>query len=161
MKMIVNSIKQSVNHDRSVMVLTERKEHIELLAKLMADKGIKVVELHGGISTKQRQERITFLSSKPSSDEAVVILATGKYVGEGFDLPHLDTLFITLPIAWKGILAQYAGRIQREWSSKTVIQVYDFIDDFPTLQRMWKKREKGYKALGYKFNEQKTLDFDI
>jgi superfamily II DNA or RNA helicase len=157
MKMIVNSIKQSVNHDRSVMVLTERKEHIELLAKLMADKGIKVVELHGGISTKQRQERITFLSSKPSSDEAVVILATGKYVGEGFDLPHLDTLFITLPIAWKGILAQYAGRIQREWSSKTVIQVYDFIDDFPTLQRIWKKREKGYKALGYQFNEQKNL----
>jgi len=158
-EMIVNSIKQSVNHDRSVMVLTERKEHIELLAKLMADKGIKVVELHGGISTKQRQERIALLSSKPEGDEALVILATGKYVGEGFDLPHLDTLYITLPIAWKGILAQYAGRIQREWSSKTVIQVYDFIDDFPTLQRMWKKREKGYKALGYKFNEQKNLDF--
>jgi superfamily II DNA or RNA helicase len=112
---------------------------------------------HGGISTKQRQERIAFLSSKPSYDEAVVILATGKYVGEDFVLPHLDTLFITLPIAWKGILAQYAGRIQREWSSKTVIQVYDFIDDFPTLQRMWKKREKGYKALGYQFNEQKNL----
>lgn len=124
----------------------------------MAEKGIKVVELYGGISTKQGQERITFLSSKQSNDEAVVILATGKYVSEGFDSPHLDTLFITLPIAWKGILAQYAGRIQREWSSKTVIQVYDFIDDFPTLKRMWKNREKGYKALGYKFNEQKNLD---
>ena len=158
-EMIVNSIKQSVNNDRSVMVLTERKDHIELLAKMMTDKGIKVVELHGGISTKQRQERITLLSSKPSNDKSVVILATGKYVGEGFDLPHLDTLYITLPIAWKGILAQYAGRIQREWSNKTVIQVYDFIDDFPTLQRMWKKREKGYKALGYKFNEQKNLEF--
>ncbi len=80
-------------------------------------------------------------------------------VGEGFDLPHLDTLFLTLPIAWKGILAQYAGRIQREWSNKKIIQVYDFIDDFPTLNRMWKKREKGYKALGYKFNEQKELEF--
>lgn len=157
-EMIVNSIKQSVSNDRSVMVLTERKEHIELLAKMMTDTGIKVVELHGGISTKQRQERIALLSNKPSNDEPIVILATGKYVGEGFDLPHLDTLYITLPIAWKGILAQYAGRIQREWNNKTVIQVYDFIDDFPTLQRMWKKREKGYKALGYKFNEQKTLD---
>lgn len=110
----------------------------------MGDKGIKVVELHSGISTKQRQVRITFLSSKPSNDEVVVILATGKYLGEGFNLPHLDTLFITLPIAWKGVLAQYAGRIQREWSSKTVIQVYDFIDEFPTLQLLWKKREKGY-----------------
>ncbi len=129
---------------------------------MMTDKGMKVVELHGGISTKQRQERITFLSnkSKITEQEPVVILATGKYVGEGFDLPHLDTLFITLPIAWKGILAQYAGRIQREWSTKKVIQVYDFIDEFPTLKRIWKKRENGYKALGYKFNEQKSLDFD-
>ena len=157
-EMIVNGIRQSVDNSRSVMVLTERKEHIELLAELMTNKGIQVVELHGGISAKQRRERITLLSSKPSNGEAVVILATGKYVGEGFDLPHLDTLFITLPIAWKGILAQYAGRIQREWSNKTVIQVYDFIDNFPTLQRMWKKREKGYKALGYKFNEQKSLE---
>jgi superfamily II DNA or RNA helicase len=155
--MIVKSIKQSVDDNKSVMVLTERKEHIEFLAEMMADKRIKVVELHGGISTKQRQERIALLSNELSNDEPTVILATGKYVGEGFDLPHLDTLYITLPIAWKGILAQYAGRIQREWNNKTVIQVYDFIDDFPTLQRMWKKREKGYKALGYKFNEQKNL----
>jgi len=63
-----------------------------------------------------------------------------------------------LPIAWKGILAQYAGRIQREYNNKFVIEVYYFIDDFPTLQRMWKKRENGYKALGYKFNEHKNLD---
>lgn len=128
-------------------------------AEMMTSKCIQVVELHGGISTKQRQERIAFLSNKPNKGESVVILATGKYVGEGFDLPRLDTLFITLPIAWKGILAQYAGRIQREWSNKKIIQVYDFIDDFPTLKRMWKKREKGYKALGYKFNEHKSLEF--
>ncbi len=112
-EVIVNSIKQSVNNDRSVMVLTERKEHIELLAKMMSKKGIQVVELDGGISAKQRQERIALLSRKPSKNEAVVILATGKYAGEGFDLPHLDTLFIKLLIAWKGILAQYTGRIQR------------------------------------------------
>ena len=158
-EMIVSGIEQSVNDGRSVIVLTERKEHIELLAKILANKGIQVVELHGGISAKQRQERITLLSTKPNKAKPVVILATGKYVGEGFDLPHLDTLFLTLPIAWKGILAQYAGRIQREWSNKKIIQVYDFIDDFPTLNRMWKKREKGYKALGYKFNEQKELEF--
>jgi superfamily II DNA or RNA helicase len=72
-------------------------------------------------------------------------------------MPHLDTLFITLPIAWKGILAQYAGRIQREWSNKKVIQVYDYINDFPTLKRIWKKRENGYKALGYRFDEQRSL----
>jgi superfamily II DNA/RNA helicase len=75
-EMVVNSIKQSVNNDRSVMVLTERKEHIELLAKMMTNKGIKVVELHGGISTKQRQERIALLSDKAEGDEALVILTT-------------------------------------------------------------------------------------
>ncbi|OUS24820.1 DNA/RNA helicase [Thalassotalea sp. 42_200_T64] len=160
--MIVKGIKQSADDGRAVMVLTERKEHIELLAQMIASKGMKVVELHGGISTKQRQERIAFLSGKGEKTqecEPTVILATGKYVGEGFDLPHLDTLFITLPIAWKGILAQYAGRIQREWSNKKYIQVYDYVDDFPTLKRMWKKRENGYKALGYKFDEQTALDF--
>jgi len=70
-----------------------------------------------------------------------------RTIGEGFDLPHLDTFYITLPIVWKGILTQYAGRIQREWSSKAVIQIYDFIDDLSTLQRMWKKREKGCNSL--------------
>ena len=115
-EMIVKGIKQSVDNDRSVMVLTERKEHIELLSVMIANKGINVVELHGSISAKQRQERIEFLSGIGTKDKAkeyepTIILATGKYVGEGFDLPHLDTLFITLPIAWKGILAQYAGRI--------------------------------------------------
>jgi superfamily II DNA or RNA helicase len=159
-EMIVTGIKQSVDNDRSVMVLTERKEHIDLLTEMIANIGINVVELHGGISAKQRQERIAFLSSKKDKTEEgepTVILATGKYVGEGFDLPYLDTLFITLPIAWKGILAQYAGRIQREWSNKKYIQVYDYVDDFPTLMRMWKKRENGYKALGYKFDGQKNL----
>jgi superfamily II DNA or RNA helicase len=153
-EMIVKGIKKSVVDERAVMVITERKEHIELLAEMITKNGMKVVELHGGISTKQRQERIAFLSTegdKKQDFDPVVILATGKYVGEGFDLPHLDTLFITMPIAWKGILAQYAGRIQREWSGKKLIQVYDYVDDFPMLKRMWKKRENGYKALGYKF----------
>lgn len=126
---------------------------------------IKVVELHGGISTKQRKERIAFLQDAYVENTHVtkehkdpfVIVATGKYVGEGFDLPHLDTLFITLPIAWRGILAQYAGRLQREWSNKDSIRVYDYIDDFPTLKRMWNKREKGYRALGYKLDNDKKV----
>jgi hypothetical protein len=80
-----------------------------------------------------------------------------KDIVEGFDLPYLDTLFITLPIAWKGILAQYAGRIQREWSNKELIRVFDYVDDFPMLKRMWAKREKGYKMLGYGFEEARRL----
>ena len=147
---IVDDILNCIIDKRAVMVLTERREHIELLSALLANKGLTVVELHGGISAKQRQERIALLEeNKDLSNDKQVILATGKYVGEGFDLPYLDTLFITLPIAWKGILAQYAGRIGREWSNKSSVLVYDYLDNFPTLKRMFSKREKGYKALGY------------
>ncbi len=133
------------------MILTERKEHIEILSKMLNDAGLSIIELHGGISAKQRKERIALLeSNKDLANAKQILLATGKYVGEGFDMPHLDTLFITLPIAWKGVLAQYAGRIQREWRQKNSVLVYDYIDNLPTLKRMYTKREKGYKALGYR-----------
>ena len=82
--------------------------------------------------------------------DAQVIVATGKYIGEGFDLPRLDTLFLAMPIAWKGSLTQYAGRIHRESDSKDRVTIFDYVDEsLPMLSRMFKKREKGYKAMGY------------
>lgn len=85
-----------------------------------------------------------YLSSAP------VVVATGKYVGEGFDLPRLDTLFLAMPIAWKGSLAQYAGRIHRESDGKTQVTIHDYVDcGLPMLQRMLNKREKSYKTMGY------------
>ena len=85
--------------------------------------------------------------------DAQVIVATGKYVGEGFDLPKLDTLFLALPIAWKGSLAQYAGRIHRESEGKDLVTIYDYVDSsIPMLERMFKKREKGYKTMGYQIS---------
>ena len=83
-------------------------------------------------------------------NSAQAIVATGKYVGEGFDLPRLDTLFLAMPIAWKGTLAQYAGRIHRESDGKTRVRIHDYVDcGLPMLQRMFNKREKSYKAMGY------------
>lgn len=82
--------------------------------------------------------------------KAQVIVATGKYIGEGFDLPRLDTLFITLPISWKGTLAQYAGRIHRSFQNKDEVQIYDYVEvNVVMLNLMYQKREKGYLALGY------------
>lgn len=79
------------------------------------------------------------------------LFATGKYIGEGFDLPRLDTLFITLPISWKGTLAQYAGRIHRTFDDKEEVRIYDYAEiNEPMLNRIYQKREKGYLALGYK-----------
>ncbi len=81
---------------------------------------------------------------------AQVVVATGKYVGEGFDLPRLDTLFLAMPIAWKGSLAQYTEGIHRESDGKVRVTVYDYVDcGFSMLQRMFNKREKSYKTMGY------------
>ena len=85
------------------------------------------------------------------ANESVVIVATGKYIGEGFDYPRLDTLFLALPIAWKGKVAQYAGRLHRNYQGKTEVQVYDYVDiHIPVLERMYQKRVKSYSAIGYK-----------
>lgn len=85
------------------------------------------------------------------ADEPMLIIATGRYVGEGFDYPRLDTLFLALPIAWKGKVAQYAGRLHREYSGKDEVQIYDYVDiHIPVLERMYHKRLKGYAAIGYR-----------
>lgn len=100
--------------------------------------------MRGGMSAGDRK------AAEQNLHTAQILVATGKYVGEGFDLPRLDTLILAMPIAWKGSLAQYAGRIQRESAGKTRVIIQDYIDcGLPVLQRMYRKREKGYKAMGY------------
>ena len=79
-----------------------------------------------------------------------IILATGKYLGEGFNLPSLDTLFLVFPFSWRGMLIQYTGRLNRVTSGKKEIQVYDYVDEkVPVLSAMYRKRLKGYRSLGF------------
>lgn len=96
--------------------------------------------------------------SEISDDEERLIIATGKYIGEGFDDARLDTLFLTMPISWKGTLQQYAGRLHRLHENKQEIQVYDYVDnEVPILKNMYEKRLKGYKAMGYSDNAQGSV----
>ncbi|MBE0350908.1 DEAD/DEAH box helicase [Pseudoalteromonas lipolytica] len=145
--LIANQISEAVQMDRKCLVLSERKEHISILSKLLQAKGISAIELHGGVTAKIRKQRIADMQA--GLPNKTVVIATGKYVGEGFDLPYLDALFLALPVSWKGTVAQYAGRIQRHHPGKSEVTVYDFVDDLPMLQRMWKKRANGYKAVDY------------
>lgn len=125
-------------------MLTERREHAETLATLLEAESISSVVLRGGMRARERRVVETQLQ------EAQVIVATGKHIGEGFDLLRLDTLFLALPIAWKGTLSQYAGRIHRDVDGKQEVSIYDYLDTgLPMLERMFRKREKGYKAMGY------------
>lgn len=146
--LIIADILSVVAQQRHPIVLTERREHAQLLGDLLSQKGIRFQLLRGAMSVKERDQAMAAL------DQTQVIVATGKYIGEGFDLPKLDTLFLVLPISWKGSLVQYVGRIQRQFEGKDKVIVFDYLDSsLPMLERMYKKRSKGYEALGYTVTE--------
>lgn len=139
---------------RSPLVLTERKEHLEYLEHRLKGFAKNVIVLQGGMGKKQRDGAASKIAVLPDSEERV-ILATGRYIGEGFDDSRLDTLFLVIPISWKGTLQQYVGRLHRSHDGKNLIQVYDYVDDqVPMLRKMFERRLRGYKAIGYSLQEQ-------
>ena len=139
----------SVRNGRSPLILTERNEHLDRFEHEMASRVDHVIVLRAGIGKKQRQAVNDRLAAIPR-DEGRVILATGKYVGEGFDDPRLDTLFLTLPVSWRGTVAQYAGRLHRLDAGKREVSIYDYADlNVPMLARMFDRRCRGYEAIGY------------
>lgn len=146
--MIIDDVIAAANEGRHCLLLRERRGHAEKLLNMLVGQGLKCVLLTGGMSARQRKE------ANEALPDSQVLVATGKYIGEGFDLPRLDTLFITLPISWKGTLAQYAGRIHRTFDDKEEVRIYDYAEiNEPMLNRMYQKREKGYLALGYEINK--------
>ena len=150
---IVDMVKGAFDQGRKILVLTERTEHLEAVANALLGKVPSFCVLHGRMSKKQRTKSIKELDDLPPT-AARVLLATGKLVGEGFDHPPLDTLVLAMPISWKGTLQQYAGRLHREHANKTDVRIIDFVDTgHPALLRMWDKRQRGYRAMGYRITE--------
>jgi superfamily II DNA or RNA helicase len=110
------------------------------------------------MSRKQRAALVAELDAL-APDAPRVLVATGKLVGEGFDHPPLDTLVLAMPVSWRGTLQQYAGRLHREHATKTDVRIIDFVDiGHPALQCMWDKRQRGYRAMGYRIEDQPELD---
>lgn len=137
------------NSGRNIIILTERIKHLEYMDSVLKKVFDRVIVLRGGMGKKQREDSITKLKSFKEG-ENFIIISTGKYIGEGFDEVRLDTLFLTMPISWEGRLKQYAGRLHRSYKEKELVKIYDYIDsNVPELLRMYKKRQKGYKAMGY------------
>ena len=147
-QMICSDILSAVNENRSPLVLTERVEHLlELASGLLSIP--QVVVLRGGQSKKELDAARALLAKIPG-DSKRVILATGKFIGEGFDDSRLDTLFLALPISWRGTVAQYVGRLHRLHEGKREVRVYDYADlNIPMLSRMFDRRCQGYESLGY------------
>lgn len=135
---------------RKVLVLTERTEDLDAIRAALDGHEPDPFVLHGRMSKKQRGAIIAQLDTLPP-DAPRILLATGTPVGEGFDHPPLDTLILAMPVSWKGTLQQYAGRLHRNHASKTEVRIIDFVDaGHPVLLRMWDKRQRGYRAMGYR-----------
>lgn len=146
---IMMDVMEVVAAGRTPLVLTERYDHAKLLAARLKEKVQRVVLLSGKGSVKEKRELLRELREVPA-EESLILVATGRYVGEGFDLPRLDTLFLTMPISWKGTLAQYAGRLHRNYEGKQEVLIFDYVDvRIPMLERMYQKRLSGYAAIGY------------
>ena len=147
---IAAEIKNVFEQGRKILALTERTAHLDAILSALIGEVPALFVLHGRLSKKQRAAVITELDSL-SADTPRVLLATGKLVGEGFDHPPLNTLVLAMPISWKGTLQQYAGRLHRTHATKTDVRIIDFVDTgHPALVRMWEKRQRGYRAMGYR-----------
>jgi superfamily II DNA or RNA helicase/very-short-patch-repair endonuclease len=146
---ICEDVIEAVRADRSPLVLTERLDHLDRLASHLSRSIRHLVVLRGGTGKREQRAVADQLSTIPSNSERV-ILATGRYIGEGFDDARLDTLFLTLPVSWRGTIAQYVGRLHRLYADKREVRVYDYADlNVPMLARMFNRRCRGYEAVGY------------
>ncbi|RQV01349.1 DEAD/DEAH box helicase [Burkholderia cenocepacia] len=148
-QMIAAAVREQYGQGRNVLVLTERTDHLESLRQMLEGTVQSLFVLHGRLGRKARATQLAALDAL-AGDAPRVVLATGRLVGEGFDHPALDTLVLAMPVAWKGTLQQYAGRLHREHAGKTGVRVLDYVDGgHPVLLRMWDKRQRGYRAMGY------------
>jgi superfamily II DNA or RNA helicase len=155
-EMIAGDIVRAIESGRCPLLLTGRTEHLQYFAAKLAGVAKHVFVLKGGMGKKQRRETSAALAAVPEN-ESRVILATGSYIGEGFDDARLDTLFLAMPISWKGTLQQYVGRLHRLHDNKRFVQVYDYVDNYVLmLARMYGRRLKGYAAIGYAIEQETT-----
>jgi len=155
--MILKDLLDAIKRGRSPLVLTERTEHLKLLASRLENAVKNIIVLQGGMGVKQRKTVISRLLNIPENEERVLI-ATGRYIGEGFDDARLDTLFLALPISWKGTVQQYVGRLHRLHDQKKEVVVYDYVDGcVPMLGAMFNKRQRGYESVGYSIAQNRLL----
>ena len=152
-QLIAADLIRAVLSGRSPLLLTGRTEHLAVFAEKLTGLVKNILILRGGLGKKQRRALAEQLASIPETEQRV-ILATGSYIGEGFDDARLDTLFLAMPISWKGTLQQYVGRLHRLHDAKRTVEVYDYVDpNVRMLVRMYDRRLKGYADMGYKVSE--------
>lgn len=153
---IIQDIKNAVQQNRVPIVLTERVEHLEILKNKLEELNlnIPIVIYKGNMGKKKIEEFKQLIEDADKQNKSRIILATSTSIGEGFDDSRLDTLFLTMPVSWKGRIIQYVGRLHREHIEKTKVIVYDYLDNMKVLDKMYNRRLKGYKVAGYEIFEE-------
>jgi superfamily II DNA or RNA helicase len=147
---IVDDVLNNYHQGRNCIVLSLRTAHVESLTKRLKEKVPDVFALMGGMGKKATREIFQRIADIPA-DRNIILVATGHFIGEGFDEPRLDTLFLVMPISWRGTLQQYAGRLHRLYKAKKEVKIYDYVDiQIRMLEKMYQKRLNGYASMGYK-----------
>ena len=150
---IVQDVKACIAAGHSPLLLTRFREHAAELEKMLQGSAKHIFLLQGGRSTKERDAIRSAMQGVPTN-ESVLLIAIGQYIGEGFNFPRLDTLMLATPIAWEGNVEQYAGRLHRAYAGKTEIMIYDYVDSHVrVLDQMFRKRLRAYKKIGYTITE--------
>lgn len=148
--LLVDDIQRYVQEGRSILVLSGRLEQLGTLQALLSKRGLESLLMSGSQSAKEKRRVAAYLDELKAMNSPALILSTGKYIGEGFDFPALDTLVLASPIAWKGSITQYVGRVSRRYEGKSEILVLDYVDfRIPVLTRMFAKRVKAFKKEGF------------
>jgi superfamily II DNA or RNA helicase len=155
---IIEDVLNNYHLGRNCLVLSLRKSHVDLLVKQLKSEIPDVLTLTGGMGKKTTREVFQHIAEAPP-EKNLILVATGHFIGEGFDEPRLDTLFLAMPISWKGTLQQYAGRLHRLFKTKKEVRIYDYVDiQVKMLEKMYQKRLNGYASMGYKAKGEESLD---
>ncbi|WP_186670397.1 DEAD/DEAH box helicase family protein [Sporosarcina sp. BP05] len=157
-QLLFNDVLLALEEGRTPLILTERIKHVEVLQQLFKGFAKNIIVLSGSVKKKEREQSLTRLNEITNEDE-MLIIATGKYIGEGFDYSRLDTLFLAMPVSWKGVLQQYVGRLHRNHPGKQEVRVYDYVDQqVDLLMKMHGKRLKGFDSMGYTTADEAIAD---
>lgn len=155
---IISDVQKEVKNEKNIIILTDRKEHINILYNMLQYENYDIYRMSGETPAKER----TLIKEKLLISNKYILIATSQLIGEGFDLPSLNVMFITMPLSFEGRLIQYIGRLHREYQNKTDVIVYDYVDNnIKMLQNSFQNRLKTYKKEGYKIiDNNKITEFD-
>ena len=164
--LIAQNVVEALDKQRFPLLISDRKDHLDLLsqeitkciAKVPQRQTFKIIRLDGDLTTKQRKDQIAQAYQAQEQNTPVLIIATASLIGEGFDLPALDTLILAMPLSFSGRLVQYAGRLHRLTDKKRDVMILDYLDGYSAMfLKMYRKRLRTYKKMGYDIVEPMSL----